>query len=187
MKRRHILGIAGGALVAALIAGALYASPYWAVHEIREAANDRDIDALASFVDAAALRDSVAQALGLQVGTVADPSAEGQRRPDAAQQALAADWLGQLGESMASPPVLMGMLIEGRLSRVLVGDVTAGLARPRTQQDPQADLWDASVRYRDWSTVVVRAKDAPDLGGFVFKRAGLFGWKLSGFDLPGPR
>ncbi|MEK6363895.1 MAG: hypothetical protein V4765_31570 [Burkholderia cenocepacia] len=44
---------------------------------------------------------------------------------------------------------------------------------------------DYSVRYKNWSTVTATArKGTEDQVTLVFKRDGLWSWKLSGIDLP---
>ena len=57
MTRKLIFGAALGALVVvAAVAAVLYASPYWAVYQLKKAAQERDVDALLAHVDERALR-----------------------------------------------------------------------------------------------------------------------------------
>ncbi len=169
-------------LLLLLVAAGIYASPYWAVHQMKEAARERNVDALLARVDQSALRQSVRLALGFQLSeTLHEAQAESGKA--LAQGALpqAAAQLDPLTAALTSPPLLIAMLIEGRPSRAL-----GGLGRLPASGDADLGEWEAQLRYVDSATVQVRSRQTPQAGGFILRRSGLIDWKLSGLLLPGP-
>lgn len=153
------------ALVVLVLAAAYYGAPYWTVHELKQAARDRDADALLVHVDQAALRKSVQLALGFSLApSPASPES----------QATARSMLEAMPELLSSPTSLMAMLLQGHPSRVL--DPEAAFV-PVLPEAADGD-WPVELRYVGRSTVEVRAKGATG-GAFILRRAGLFRWKWS--------
>ncbi|MDM0111074.1 DUF2939 domain-containing protein [Variovorax sp. J22R133] len=187
MKRKAMIGTVAVAAVAALCAAAVYASPYWVVRELKEAARERDVDALLEHVDAQALRRSVRLAMGFRVEEQLLDSTDEDRRPAGPAAAQAARALvDPLSDTLTSPTLLMSMLIQGRPSELLApGMRVAPLTSVAQASELALAQWDATIQYVDWSTVLVGSKRTPNAGDFVLKRAGLVDWKLSGFRMPG--
>jgi hypothetical protein len=174
------------ALLLALAAG-LYAAPYWSMNRLKEAARERDIDALLAGVDQKALRQSVRLSLGFRFGeSMQEAQAESGKPAADGARAISASQVDPLTERLTSPPLLIAMLLEGRPSQALLG---GGFATPRLSaaQAGDADLghWKTELRYLDSATVQVRSKEAPQQGGFILRRSGMVDWKLSGLLMPG--
>lgn len=188
MTRRFRLGLAASltvAVLACLAGAAYYASPYWAVHRLKQAAQERDVDAVMAQVDQQALERSVRQALGLQLNVALyGGRTEGARTlPDGAPEAAAAR-MDAVSRTFAEPTAVMSMLIQGYPSSAITG--VAALSRARLSAieagEGEGGGWKAQVRYIDRRTVEVRSERMPGAGAFVLSRSGWWNWKLSGFD-----
>jgi hypothetical protein len=68
MRKGRTIGFAGAALLALLAIGWWFGSPWWTLWRIREAAEARDSEALAAYVDFPALRASTRAQLGSRLG-----------------------------------------------------------------------------------------------------------------------
>ena len=167
MTRSRIwkVALAAAALVAIVLVGAYYGAPYWTVHELKQAARDRDADALLAHVDQAALRKSMQLALGFSL-------AQPQGSP--ASQPAARPMLDAMPELLSAPTSLMAMLLQGHPSRVLDPDA---VFMPILPEAAEGD-WTVELRHVGRSTVEVRAKGSTG-GAFILRRAGLFRWKWS--------
>lgn len=178
-------GLAIVLLLLLLVAAGIYASPYWSVHQMKEAARERDVDALLARVDQSALRQSVRLSLGFKLGeALHGAQAESGKAQAEGARAQAAAQVDPLTETLTSPPLLIAMLIEGRPSRALTGSGFAGV-QPPSASDEGLGEWETRLRYVDSATVHVRSDKAPQAGGFILRRTGLVDWKLSGLLLPG--
>lgn len=174
MIRKTLFAIAALALA---LAAASYYSPHWTVHRMRGAIEARDVAAFSSHVDFPALRDSVKRQLA-GVAPV-DPAGGGQ-----SLDALARGLLGAVAapviDLLLRPAALIEMLNAGtpRVSQaVLASTITQVPHAATTVPDMQLD-------YRDWHTVVYRRRDAAaDEGSFLFRRHGLWSWRLAGLEL----
>ncbi|WP_296948797.1 DUF2939 domain-containing protein [uncultured Massilia sp.] len=175
MKRSHVL--ATGSAVIVLFAASLVASPYWELQRLRAAVADHDAEAVSRRVDFPALRASVKDQLAAAIARDR-PRADG--NPFAAVgQAMALAFLGPMVDAIVSPIGVIAMMESGRihLSRREVPtqghatDSAGAPARPRY-----------AMSWRGWNEVVL-ASDQPDGGGFLFRRDGLWRWKLSGIEL----
>ncbi len=171
MKRTPIFAAAGAAI---LFAGSLVASPYWELHQLRDAVAGHDADAVSERVDFPALRESVK---GQLAGAIAHDRPHAGANPFAAVgQAMALAFLGPMVDAIVSPAGVIAMVENGRIR----------LSRPDAHDEADAAGTDTRPRYamswRAWDEVVL-ASDRPDGGGFVFRRHGLWRWKLSGIEL----
>ncbi|MGR4869833.1 DUF2939 domain-containing protein [Variovorax sp. LARHSF232] len=183
MTRNKSIALGAGLAIVLLllVAAGIYASPYWSVHQMKEAARERDVDALLARVDQSALRQSVRLSLGFKLSeALHDAQAESGKAQAEGARAQAAAQVDPLTEALTSPPLLIAMLIEGRPSRAL-----GGIGRLPASGDADLGEWEAQLRYVDSATVQVRSSQAPQAGGFILRRSGLIDWKLSGLLLPG--
>ena len=188
MTRRFRPGLAAVLAVAVLacVAGAAdYASPYWALHRLKQAALDRDVDAVMARVDQEAFERSIRQALGMRLSeAMYGARAEAPRTLPEGAQELAAARMDSLSHTFAESTAVMAMLIQGYPSSAVSG--TAALSRARLSaveaSEGEGGDWKAQLRYVDRHTVEVRSASMPGAGAFVLSRAGWWGWKLSGLE-----
>ena len=174
-----------GVLVLAVVAFlvAYFATPILTVNAIVAAAKAGDAAALERNVDFHAFRSSLKDELTAKL------MAEAQADPDVRNSAL-----GGLG-MMLGP-----MLVSGAVDALVTAPTIAAMVRTAETPDPedvatasapQPASEDKEIRqsygYRDLNTFVLTLTD-PDQPEqplkLLLKRQGLFGWKLSGIDLP---
>ncbi|MGJ7916434.1 DUF2939 domain-containing protein [Massilia sp. LXY-6] len=173
MNRSRIIVTA--AIVTGLFAASLYASPYWELHRLHSAIQHHDADAVAEQVDFPSLRESVKGQLMAVMGNEAK-NTEAAANPFAVMgQALAMAFLNPLVDAMVSPAGVIAMLESGKAK--LPENGAAGDSGERGRKV------DYAIAYRGWNRIAVAAK-SEDGGSFIFRREGLWRWKLSGIELP---
>lgn len=169
---------AAAVLLLVAIAGFLYASPYLTLRSIGRAIDQRDAEAVYEYVDFPALRESVkAQALAHLQTEMDKP--ELKDNPFASfGQLMAVGIVNKLAETLVSPAGVMLMLKNGKPGKL--GDVAAAGAGVDTQAaTPRKDY---AVDYQSWSKVLVHPKGDTSTG-FIFRRDGLWNWKLTAVKL----
>ena len=172
MKRTHLFALAGTAL--ALFAASVVASPYWELQRIRTAVASHDADAVAAHVDFPALRASVKDQLAAVVGK---DIAQADANPLAAMgQAVALAFLDPMVDAIVSPAGVIAMMENGRISVAR----NAGAEDRRRDSGAKAGY---AMSYRAWDQVALTSQK-PDGGSFLFRRHGLWDWKLAGVELP---
>lgn len=162
---------------------AYFATPILTVNAIVSAAKAGDAEALEQHVDFPAFRDSVKDELTARL------MAEAGADPDVRNSGL-----GGLGMMLAP------MLVSGAVDALVTAPTIAAMVRTAETPDPkdvatarapEPESQDKEIRqsygYRDLNTFVLTLTD-PDRPEQPLKllltRHGLFGWKLSGIDLP---
>jgi hypothetical protein len=164
---------------ALLVAGATYVSPHVTLYQMKSAIDDKDADAFSENVDFPALRESVkGQMMASMQKRMA--SEEMKDNPFAAMgAALGTAMVGAMVDNLVAPAGVIAMMQNGTVKPV---DSTA---MPVSSTAPSEEAPDYSLVYRNWKIVDVQRKggDAQE-PKFVFKRHGLWSWKLSGIDLP---
>ena len=173
MNRTRIL--ATGAVGALLVVAATsFASPWWTLHRLRAAVDRRDAEGVAAQVDFPALRDSVKSQL---LGSIARDAGDEAGNPFAAiGKAFARAVADPVVDAIVSPAGVAAMVEHGRISiaRPAPAPETSDPAPPR--EKPRYAL-----HYRGWHHFAVTAENG---GSFVFRRDGLWSWKLAGIELP---
>lgn len=167
------------AVAVVAIAASAYASPYYALHQIKTALAERNADALAAHVDFPALRSSVKTQLeAAMAGSIA--ATAGSDNPFAALgQSIATAMLGKMVDAMVSPAGLVALVNKSAISPQSHAETEAGAAADGAQKKA-----DYSAGYAGLNTFVVRAKDGGSQeGALVLHRHGLWGWKLSSIAL----
>ncbi len=178
-------GLIKGVLALAILAflGVYFGSPILTVNALVAAAKAGDEPALERLVDFPAFRDSVKDELTARL------MAEAQSDPDVRNSGL-----GGLGMMLAP------MLVSGAVDALVTAPTIAAMVRTAETPDPEdvatarapePEGEDKDIRqsygYRDLNTFVLGLTD-PDRPEetlkLLLKRQGLFGWKLSGIDLP---
>ena len=179
--KRLIKGVAALAVVAFLVL--YFASPILTVNGLVAAAKAGDEAKLERLVDFPAFRDSLKDELTARL------MAEAQADPDVRDSGL-----GGLGMMLAP------MLVSGAVDALVNAPTIAAMVRTAdtpdpadaaTRAPPEKEGEDRDIRqsyaYRDLNTFVLGLTD-PDRPDetlrLLLRRQGLFGWKLSGVDLP---
>ena len=169
------IALAAAVAAIALVASA-YASPYYALHQMKTAIADHNVDALASHVDFPALRDSIKSQLEKTMGDSIQAATASDNPFAAMGQAMVTAMLGKMVDTMVSPEGVAAMVSKSAVgAEADQNSPAAGGAQEKT---------DYSVAYAGWDKFVVRAKAAGDeKGGLVLQRHGLWNWKLSAIEL----
>jgi hypothetical protein len=164
-----------GVVLFAIATSAL--SPYYALHRISRALEQRDADALADYVDFAALRESIKGQVLMALQTSKGEKKERQTPFASIGQALAAALIGPLVDTMVSPAGLTVMLATGHPSSLVDG-------KEQGTDQPHAPRFAAT--YKDWNRMVFQpeAKTGDDTVKFILKRQGWYRWKLAAVELP---
>jgi hypothetical protein len=178
----------GIALAAVLVAGlgaSVYLSPYWTLYRMKAAVEAKDADALSRRVDYPALRESMksqfAAAMNRQLDVVGEQmKAAGAPSENVGRwrQAIPMGMMGVLVERLVTPDGVAAMLS----GAAHFGNGAAPDEQPPQQAPEGRKPLDLSLDYRGWNEAVFRVKDSPG-EGFVFRRDGLWGWKLSGVEI----
>lgn len=174
MNQKRILTVA--VVVAGLVLVTAYASPYWTLHQMRSAIDHHDADGFSDHVDFPSLRESVKGQIMAKIGTGTDKEDAKADPFDSVGHAMAIALLNPMVEAAISPAGVIAMIESGRAGPSKQGSTVDASARSR-------DKIDYSVSYRSWDKVAVTTKDS-DGGSFVFKRHGIWDWKLSSIELP---
>jgi Protein of unknown function (DUF2939) len=163
------------AVAAIALAASVYASPYYALHQMKNAIAERNVDALASQVDFPALRGSIKRQLEKTMGDSIQAATASDNPFAAMGQAMVTTMLGKMVDAMVSPEGVAAMV-----SKSAVGaDANKGTSDTGAQEKA-----DYSVAYAGWDKFVVRAKTGGDeKGSLVLQRHGLWNWKLSAIEL----
>ncbi len=101
MRKGRIIALAAAALLVLLTAGWWFGSPWWTLWRMREAAEARDSEALAAYIDFDSLRASMREQLGLGPlgGLLAGPAVDALVSPAALRLALGSGRRGGGGGS----------------------------------------------------------------------------------------
>ena len=176
MKSRALIGVI--ALLAMAFAALVYASPYLTLRSIGKAIERQDAEAVSAYVDFPALRESVKAGVLARMQPGLD-QAEADSHPFAnIGKMLAAGVVNQLTDALVSPTGVMVMLKNGKPGKP--ADVAAAGVGVGTQP-PTAARRGYAVDYQGWSQVFVHPEG--ESTGFLFRREGLFGWKLAGVKM----
>lgn len=178
--RLHLkkIAIAAAVAAAALIATA-YASPYYALHQIKAALAERNAEALAEHVDFPALRASVKTQLEAGMARSIAATAGSDNPLAALGQSIASAMLGKMVDTMVSPAGVVALVNKSAISPQ--ADANTNADTPADGAQKKAEY---SAGYAGVNTFVVRAKNgnAQD-GALVLLRHGVWGWKLSSIEI----
>ncbi|MFN3809653.1 MAG: DUF2939 domain-containing protein [Roseateles asaccharophilus] len=169
-------------LALALVAGlALYATPYLTVHQLREAARERDAQALAAHVDFPALRQHLKLSVQDRLAG-RERNERGDPTPAAAMgAAVAAALLGPMVDVLITPETL-GRILQGESPLGLPG----GREPPTYSQEGRPRLL-TEMGYESPGRFVFslrREGDGEEPIALVLHRQGLIGWRLAEMRLP---
>lgn len=161
-------------MILALLAGWYFASPYFVVHQMRSAAQDRDAESLSEHVDFPALKENLKASLSARM------MAEAAKTPGdkfaAAGSALAMTMMGPMIDAMITPQAVAMMMQGERPSPANDSQQSA------TQREPNV-----SSSYKGLNTFAITVSEPDESNGefkLIFKRHGLFTWKLTSAEFP---
>jgi len=185
MNRTRLL-TAGAVGTLLVVAATSYASPWWTLNRLRAAVERHDAEGVSAEVDFPALRDSVKSQL---LGSIARDA--GTNAFAAIGQAFARAVADPLVDAIVSPAGVAAMVEHGKVS---IAEPTRDAGTPDAepprdkppqhkppQHEPPQHEPHYALHYRGWRHFAVTAEDG---GSFVFRRAGLWSWKLAGIELP---
>ncbi|MEJ8845053.1 DUF2939 domain-containing protein [Variovorax rhizosphaerae] len=179
MKSRRLYWVA--ALVAVLVAAALYFGPHWTVYRMRKAIEARDATALASQVDFPALKESVKAQLMTKMSGLMNSSGLKDGPLAGVGQMLGTGLINQTVDALVTPTGVMLLMQQGKFPAPGTPG-TPGTSPPPASKDPSTAPRYA-LDFLDFSTVEIRARDGLP-ARFVLRRHGVFFWKLSAVELP---
>ncbi|MGI8894410.1 MAG: DUF2939 domain-containing protein [Casimicrobiaceae bacterium] len=169
--------VAVAIMVAVAVVAAYFASPYWAIHQMRSAGEAGEGDKVASYVDFPAVRESIKT----QMITQMDKSMKdvGKDNPFAALgQAFAGRIVNGMVDSLVTPEWLAGMVSRGKRDKQGPNPTAPPTASattltgkpPRIQQGYEGlDIFKVTVHDVDVGDPMVT---------LVLGREGIFSWKL---------
>ncbi|KAB8052671.1 DUF2939 domain-containing protein [Janthinobacterium rivuli] len=178
---RHPLKKITIAAAAAAIAVAVtaYASPYYALHQIKTALAERNAEALAAHVDFPALRASVKTQLEASMARSIEATAGSGNPLAALGQSIASAMLGKMVDTMVSPAGVVALVNKSAVSPQADADGSADA--PADGARKKADY---AAGYAGLNTFVVRARDGnAQEGALVLLRHGVWDWKLSSIEI----
>jgi hypothetical protein len=177
MKNKLVIG---GTVVALLLAAASYISPHWTLYQMRIAIEQRDTDAFSEHVDFPALRESFKGQMMVAFNQkMGGDKADG--NPFAAMgQAFATALISPMIDAMVTPAGVIAMMDSGT-PKPTQAVVTTAMKLPPSES---ATMPQMRVSYRGWNKVTVQPADSHEgAESFVFKRQGLWSWRLSAVEL----
>lgn len=168
--------ITAGALASVAFIASIAASPYIALHQMKVAVQERDADALSDYVDFPALRENVKGQLMAQMSSKMD-SPELKSNPFAAiGQAFGIAMVGTMVDKLVSPAGVVA-LMRGNDARA--AGKTVDEYDHTTEKAPDYEL-----SYKGWGRITIHPRGEAQSGVMTMKRDGLWGWKMTAFDLP---
>ena len=185
MKSRRLYWLA--ALVAILVAAALYFGPHWTVYRMRKAIDARDATALSSQVDFPALKESVKAQLMTKMGGLMNSSGMKDSPLAGVGQMIGKGLINQTVDALVTPASVMVLMQQGSFPAAGGSPPSApnGPGGPGAPggQDGSSTAPRYAIDYLDFSTVQIHARDGSP-GKFFLRRHGGFFWKLSAVELP---
>jgi hypothetical protein len=173
MNRTRVL--AAGAVGALLVAAATsFASPWWSLHRLRDAVARHDADAVSAQVDFPALRASVKDQLQASISRDVDGTAGGNPFAEIGRK-FAMAVANPLIDAAVSPEGVAAMVEHGKIAIAKPAPAAEAPGTESPQEKPRYAL-----HYRGWDRFAVTAQDG---GSFIFRRDGLWSWRLAGIEM----
>jgi hypothetical protein len=172
--------IAASAAVIAFAASA-YASPYYALHQIKTALAERNAEALATHVDFPALRASVKAQLEASMARSIEATAGSGNPLAVLGQSIASAMLGKMVDTMVSPAGVVALVNKSAVSPQAGAEGDADAAAPADGAQKKAGY---TAGYAGVNTFVVRTREGrSEDGALVLQRHGVWDWKLSSIEI----
>lgn len=178
MIRRLVVIAATAAL---LFVAAVFASPWLAAQQMRDAARAQNVAALSRHIDFPALRANLKAHLAESLAQRRDAPAQGN---DLAAMLLAA-LIDPMVEALITPESLAGMMAAGEQPSVSAPDGTATNA-PEDATRPATEIRTGYEGIDRFAMAVRLADSGREPVVFVLHRQGLFAWKLASMRIAMP-
>ena len=178
------LAAAAAVLVVAAGAAASYWSPHITLAQIGSAIDRGDAAEVSAHVDFPALREDLKAKMAAAVSRRVDAAGLQGNALAAFGQTLAAGLANQMVDAMVTPGAVAVMLDTGKAvlpTRAATPAPAAPPAQPAPAARSDVGKRHYEVHYLDYS--LVRVQRQGQESGLLFRREGLFDWKLVGVDL----
>ena len=212
MQKKYKIG--GVVLLLAVAAVAFYSTPYIALYSIHRAVERNDAEAVSRYVDFPVLRENIREKVMDHMAAITPPPSSGVLGDLGQRLAIVA--ANQMVDSLVTPEGVMMLMDNNGSLQQLAQQVpqlpslpqAPQAPAPQTQapqapalpsqpESPQAQgapsvdtaqarsrARDVRVSYQGWSKVRVGVPREP--GALIFRRDGLWGWRLVAVELPEP-
>ena len=199
MQKKYKIG--GVVLLLAVAAVAFYSTPYIALYSIHRAVERNDAEAVSRYVDFPVLRENIREKVMDHMAAITPPPSSGVLGDLGQRLAIVA--ANQMVDNLVTPEgVMMLMDNNGSLQQLAqqvpqLPSLPQAPALPSPPETPQAQgapsvdtaqarsrARDVRVSYQGWSKVRVGVPREP--GALIFRRDGLWGWRLVAVELPEP-
>ena len=205
MQKKYKIG--GVVLLLAVAAVAFYSTPYIALYSIHRAVERNDAEAVSRYVDFPVLRENIREKVMDHMAAITPPPSSGVLGDLGQRLAIVA--ANQMVDNLVTPEGVMMLMDNNGSLQQLAQQVPqlpslpqapapqAAPALPSPPESPQAQgapsvdtaqarrrARDVRVSYQGWSKVRVGVPREP--GALIFRRDGLWGWRLVAVELPEP-
>lgn len=167
-----------------LAAGFYAASPYVALHQIQNAAEQKDFQTLGSYINFPKVQDSIKTQLKAELDSEINHTTE-QNEFAMLGTMFAATLVDGLVEKIVTPQglenLMSGQDVLQQLQMKKIQEPTEQSASDTDTQD-----WQFDTDYQSLNTLNVNVKksDSTEAVTVQLERDGLFGWKIIGIELP---
>ena len=166
-------------VIAVLVAGYIFATPYLTVYQMKTAAENHDGEALSEYIDFPALRQSLKDQINAILGKKIVEKVEDDDPFTALGATLGATLGGAIVEKMIDTYITPASVME-----LMKGEkpMSEKVSEPTQKQEPFANI---SMSYETFSkfSVITTQYESDDEVKFIFRRNGI-GWKLTEILLP---
>lgn len=170
------------------LVGYFIASPYLALNNIKNAAQNKDIDTISAYVDFPSVRSGIKEQLKSELSKDIDLTQKDTNDFETLGAMMAIGMIDGLVDTMITPNNL-GVLLEGKDFAKQLSQADDTLANDDDNQPASNALdkdWQIDTAYQSTNQFVVNITN-PDNGKqaqAVLQRDGLFGWKVVKLNLP---
>jgi len=169
--------------------GAYFGSPYWTIHQIRNAAEAGQGDRLADYVDFPAVRESVKTQLAASMQKDLNGPKMKNNPFAALGQSLAVGLVNTMVDAMITPDGIANMIRSGHVARTAAPSAAATSAAPAptapAEPDNRPKLRQGYEGMNIFKAALLDPKTGEDLMEAVLSRQGMFAWRLTAISIPG--
>ena len=183
MKRKSTL-ILAGLIIIALGVG-FYFTPYWAVHNMKKAAQNRDARALSAYIDFPVLKENLKAEFTAMVARESGSDMSGNPY-GAVSTAMTAAFINAMIDRIVTPEGL-AILMEGE--KPGAPEKAYGNGEKKSDNAGACPNTETTMGYQGFNRFMVTFKDkgASDAPvRMIFKRSGIISWKLVALRIPMP-
>lgn len=167
-------------LIAGIAIGSYwYWSPFLAIHNMKQAAEQRDADSFNQYVDYAKLRESLKgqfAALLAKEMAKSDTGSSAEKAGAALGNMIGLAFVDKIVDTMVRPEVVMKAMEQGKMEKP--GKESDTSSKPKDYSDPKWDFERKGVDKLIAYSVPTSESDSRRIG-LVFERTGFSTWKLT--------